>query len=194
MDWGRVGGFLLENGLPLLGGVLGGPAGAAAGKLAASALGLTADDPAAVLEAVTGDPAAIAKLRELEARHRHELESLSLQAEIRSIAEANATMREEIRSEDPFVRRARPAFLWVIAFSILVEVLIALIAVLMVPEALGSLAELYSALSIPQGVAAAMCGVYLKKRSDDKAVSAGVPPGPGLIGALAARLGGQATR
>ena len=39
MDWSKVGGFLLENGLPLLGGLVGGPAGAGIGTIIAGALG-----------------------------------------------------------------------------------------------------------------------------------------------------------
>jgi hypothetical protein len=188
MNWDKVGGFLVENGLPLLGGVLLGPAGAAGGKLIAGALGLSKDDPAAAMETLVGDPSKLVALRELETRNRHELETLTLQAEIRSVAEVNATYREEIKSEDAFVRRARPMFLYVVAFSILIEVLIALVVVLAAPERIGDLANLFGALSVPQSIAAAMAGVYLKKRSDDKAVAARVPPQGGLIQALAAGL------
>jgi hypothetical protein len=181
MNWDKVGGFLIENGLPLLGGVLGGPAGAAGGKLVASALGLSKDDPEEALAALTAHPESLVKLRELEMRHRAELEALYLEHETARVREINLTMREELKSEDWFVRRARPAFMWVTVFSLFVEVLIALFVALWQPAQISELAILFGALATPQSLAMVVCGVYTQKRTQDKALASGIKPGPGLL-------------
>lgn len=194
MDWKEVAGAVARF-APILGGAIGGPVGGAIGtgvSLAAKALGVE-PEPAAIMQALQTDPEAAVKLRQVEATHEQELariaanrEIAELEAESFRLAEVNATMREEAKSEDPFVRRARPAFLWVTVFSIFVEVVIALIVVLNEPERIGDLATLFGALTIPQGIAAAVCGVYMKKRSDDKQVmrTGQAPPATGLLTAL----------
>lgn len=144
----------------------------------------TGDDAFA---AIRRDPALAARVKE----KLIDFDLAKMEEETKRLEAVNRTMQEEARSEDWFVRRARPAFLWVTAFSILIEVVIALIVVIVAPDKIGDLATLYSALSIPQSVAAAMCGVYLKKRSDDKAIKAGIAPGGGLLQALLSRAGGS---
>ena len=73
MDWSDVGKKIISVGAPLLGGALGGPAGAAIGKVVASQLGLTEASPNKVIEAITADPEARIKLTELEFRHSERL-------------------------------------------------------------------------------------------------------------------------
>jgi hypothetical protein len=188
--------FLIDNGLPLLGGVLGGPGGAAAGKLIAKALGAGSDDPDELMQAIQADPNAVLKLKEIESNNSVELQRLLLQGEQNRLAaetarhaETNATMRKELESEDAYVRRARPTFLYVIAFSVAVEVVIALVVSIVAPEQIAALGTLYSALAVPQGIAAGCCGIYMKKRSDDKAVQAGAAaPGGSLFDALKSKL------
>ena len=141
----------------------------------------------AAFEAVRRDPALADRLRE----KLMEFDIRKMEEETKRLQMINETMRAESSSNDPFVRRARPAFLWVTAFSIFVEVIIALVVVIAAPDKIGDLATLYSALSIPQSVAAAMCGVYLKKRSDDKAIERGVAPGGSLLQTLATRFAGK---
>lgn len=191
MDWQDVAG-LVAKAAPVLGTALLGPAGGAvggvAGALLASAFGVE-NEPAAIAQAIQADPAAALKLRQLEVENQTALVRLATENETARLAMVNDTMRAEASSEDWFVRRARPAFLWVTAFSIAVEVLIALLAVLLAPEQIGQLSLVYGALATPQGIAAAMCGVYLKKRSDDKLAAAGMTPGPGLLQQLLNRGG-----
>ena len=73
MDWSDVGKKIISVGAPLLGGALGGPAGAAIGKVVASQFGLTEASPNKVIEAITADPEARLKLTELEFRHSERL-------------------------------------------------------------------------------------------------------------------------
>lgn len=110
MDWKEIGAKVASIGLPVLGTALGGPAGGVVGKLAASALGLSenasAEDVAQAIDSGGGE--AVAKLRELQEKHRHEIERLTIEAETARIAEANKTMRVEANAEDSWTRRWRP--------------------------------------------------------------------------------------
>lgn len=182
--WDNIKSFLGQN-APLLGSAIGGPAGGAVGSMIAGALGVE-DDPSEIEKALKTDPEAAIKMQQLQNEHQRELRSMVLEAETARLGQVNETYRKELGSEDAFVRRARPMFLYVVAFSIAVEVLIA-IYVVAVGESLADLATLYQALSIPQGIAATMCGVYLKQRSNDKMVKAGMQP-KGLLEGL---LGGR---
>lgn len=184
MNWSDIR-DVVSGAAPALGTLLGGPAGGAVGAVIASALGTNAT-PQSVVKAIQGDPEAAAKLRQIEADESVTLRRLTLESETARLAEVNKTIRAEVSSSDPFVRRARPMFLYVVAFSIAMEVLVA-VYVVAVGESMAELAALYQALSIPQSIAAAMCGVYLKKRSDDKAVAAGYQP----QGLLQSMFGGR---
>ena len=50
------------------------------------------------------------------------------------------------------------------------------------PDQMMSFVALCQAMSIPQGTAAAVCGVYMKKRSDDKMLKEGKEPKPLFAG------------
>lgn len=74
---------------PLLGTVLGGPAGGAIGALVSSALGVD-NDPGAVANAMA-DPETLVKLKQIEADHRAELEQMAVdlaKAELRNQEQA----------------------------------------------------------------------------------------------------------
>lgn len=83
MDWASLAGQITGLGAPILGSILGGaiagPAGAAlgsqAGKLLAQALG-TAPTPEAVQQAIQTDPAAVEKVKAVEAAHADDLAEL----------------------------------------------------------------------------------------------------------------------
>lgn len=221
MEWSDVGRKAIELGLPLLGGVLGGPAGAGVGKLVATAVTGNADaSPSEVEQALATNPDAVVRLREIESNHSIELEKLALQGEAtrlahdeRMFAEAAATQRAEIQSEDQYVRRARPTWVWVGAISVglVVVTLCASIAgaTLMVfgavdkPETMAQVsagvrilldggASLAGALMPIIMFVASVAGYYVKRRSDDKQIAAGHAPLPGIIGAFAKRLSGEA--
>lgn len=107
MDWKDLGKQIAGYGLPLLGGALGGPGGAAIGSLVASALGLGDNpEPSKISVAVAGNPELVVKLRELELKHAEVLtqaaydhEKAIRQAESADLAEVNETMRYESKSE-----------------------------------------------------------------------------------------------
>lgn len=88
MEWRDIAGAV-GKAAPLLGTLLGGPAGAAVGGIIASALG-TANDPAEVERAIAQDPASLVKLREVEASKAVRLEELAADQAKHAIATAAA--------------------------------------------------------------------------------------------------------
>ena len=93
MDWSDVGKKIISVGAPLLGGALGGPAGAAIGQVIASQFGLTEASPDKVLEAITADPEARLKLTELEFRHSERL--IELENEYFKLQTSNFKLQTE---------------------------------------------------------------------------------------------------
>jgi len=90
---------------PLLGTVIGGPAGAAVGALVSATLG-TDNDPSAVQQALVSNPEVALKLAQLEADQRVQLQTLTvtaeqnrLTAETAQLGSVNATMQVEATAE-----------------------------------------------------------------------------------------------
>jgi len=220
VSWASVGKKALELGLPLLGGVLGGPAGAGVGRLVASAVtGDPEAEPDEVERAlVAADPQVIVRLREIEADNRVELEKLALEGERHRLAHESAhvaesarTQRAEIASEDWYVRRARPTWVYVGAFGVGAVVLALcgsitvatamLFAAAGEPETIAGVtagvqalleggAQLAGALMPIIAFVAGVAGYYVKRRSDDKQLAAGAAAPRGLIDAIGERLTG----
>lgn len=91
LSWSDVG-RVAASVAPVLGTVLGGPAGGAVGALVASALGVEST-PEAVSAAVSADPLAYAKLREIESAEKLrvlEMDHAARQAELADVANARA--------------------------------------------------------------------------------------------------------
>ena len=108
-DWTGLAGIILRLGAPLLGGALGGPLGAAAGKILADALGAEAT-PAAV-EAALAEKGIEPRLA-AEAVQKAEAEFAAALAAIgrAQVAEVGATQRAEIVSGDLLQRWWRPLY------------------------------------------------------------------------------------
>lgn len=107
MDWKDIA-SKVGTVAPILGTLLGGPAGAAVGGLVASALG-TGANPGEVAAAMTGNSDAIVKLRELETQQQTRFQELladqakaTLQAEVGDRDSARK-MQETTRSQMPAV-------------------------------------------------------------------------------------------
>jgi hypothetical protein len=108
MDWTDLAATLVKLGAPILGGALGGPLGAAAGKVVADAFGASEATPAAVNAAVAAtDPAAAA----LAARAAED-KWLAALAEVgkQQVSEIGQTMRAEAASDDVLQRWWRPLY------------------------------------------------------------------------------------
>lgn len=187
MNWSDVGG-LVAKAAPLIGSLLGGPAGGAAGALIARALGTEAT-PEATAAALQADPEALERVRKLELAHEADLTRMHLEAETARLGEINATMRAEAASHDGYVRRWRPTFGYLTAASWAVQCGAIAWAIVARPEQAGSVAQTITALTPMWGVALAVLGINVSARSRDKCVQAGQAPAPGLLQALAERIG-----
>jgi len=85
---------------PVVGTLLGGPAGAAVGGLVAAALG-TDNTPDAVSAALIGNPDAIVKLQELQTNAKVQLQQLAVTAEANRLADVqNARARQTANPKD----------------------------------------------------------------------------------------------
>lgn len=104
MDWKDVAG-VVGKAAPILGGILGGPAGAAVGGLISTALG-TDPTPDAVSSAILNDPDAALKLKELEVNSKVELQRLSVTAEQNRLQAAAAQFSAEAADRDSARRLA----------------------------------------------------------------------------------------
>jgi hypothetical protein len=104
MEWKDVAN-VVGKAAPILGTLLGGPAGAAVGALVASALG-SGNTPDEVSQALVSNPEAAVKLKEIESRRQVDLQTLVVQAEgnrltadTAAIQAVNATMQAEASAE-----------------------------------------------------------------------------------------------
>lgn len=104
MNWKDVAATVVSN-APLLGTLLGGPAGGAIGTILSSALGVN-NTPDEVSQALATQPDAVVKLKQIEATRQTELQSLLVQAEANRIAAdtqvvlaVNKTMQAETVSD-----------------------------------------------------------------------------------------------
>lgn len=98
MNWSDIGG-IVGRAAPIVGTLLGGPAGAAVGALVASALNVP-NDPDAVSKALAGNPDAMVRVQELQLTARVELEKLAVQAETVRLQAAGAQYAAEAADRD----------------------------------------------------------------------------------------------
>lgn len=99
MDWKDIAG-VVGKAAPIVGTLLGGPAGAAVGGLVAMALGATAATPDAVSSALLTDPDAAVKLKELEVNSKVQLEQLTVTAEQNRLQHITAQYAAEAADRD----------------------------------------------------------------------------------------------
>lgn len=143
--------------------------------------------PQDAVNALLSDPEARGKFLETW----KEIELGLYQAETQRLAEVNSTIRAEIASGDPFVRRARSAFLWAMAGTWTLQgaaLAFAVVAsVSMSPESRKALyegmAEFANAMSDHWLYALAVTGVAVWARTTDKQTATGV-------GGFFAKIGG----
>ena len=132
MDWKEIAGIVGKH-APLLGTLLGGPAGAAVGGMIASALG-TCANPEEVSQALAASPEAFVKVREIEATRQARLQELAtdqakaeLAAAAQNAGDVNRTMQIEATAEHWPTYSWRPA----IGFAVALAVVLAILTVFM---------------------------------------------------------------
>lgn len=136
MNWNAVK-DVVGNAAPIVGSLLGGPAGAAVGGLISKALGVE-EKPEAVIQALQGNPDAIVKVKELElskelAEIQANLQSKQIDADVTKTdiqatasqsGAVNTTMQEEAKSEHWPTYSWRPFIGFVFGITLLLEVII----------------------------------------------------------------------
>ncbi|HET8695754.1 MAG TPA: 3TM-type holin [Aquabacterium sp.] len=170
MDWKDLS-TAVGKAAPMLGTLIGGPAGAAVGGLLASVLG-TGNTPEEVAAAVA-NPETLVKLREIEAKRQNDFEALlidqskaELAAHTAQVQAVNATMVEEAKADHWPTYSWRPAIGFAVALALVGAVLVVLVAYIGVmtssakPDVLAYLPGMLGALAaLMTGVAAPILGV-----------------------------------
>lgn len=194
MSWDDVKGWI-GKAAPVVGTLLGGPAGGAVGGLVASALGVE-EDPDKVMEALKSDPEALVKIKQLELEHAAELRRLAIQAERQRleaetarITQVNETMRAELASGDRFKSYWRPLFGYFVAASWLLQVVAIVYVSVAEPTEAPRIINAIASTSTMWGVALAVLGVAVSQRSKDKKSLLGQPD-DGLMSAITQRIRG----
>ncbi|ENI4485145.1 hypothetical protein ABXZ88_000947 [Vibrio fluvialis] len=188
---------LIGGAAPLVGSLIGGPAGGTVGVLIADALGVE-NTPDAIEAELLRNPDALLKIKQMESDERIRLRELSYQqAEIESaerklvITEQHKLMVAELKSDDAYVRRWRPTFGYAVCLAW--TSLFFGIAGLMLfhPEFTEQAFTGAAKLTALFSVALTVLGLNIHKRSQDKQISAGITPA-GVFGGIASALRGGA--
>ncbi|MBF6614898.1 MAG: hypothetical protein IVW55_17465 [Chloroflexi bacterium] len=159
--WDKIKSILSDT-APLIGTLVGGPAGTAIGSLLSSALG-TPNNPDAIYAKLQSDPTALAKVRELEIKQQVQLRALMVQAETQRLASdtsriqaVNATMRAEIQDKRGYWREA---FGYISAACFAMEVGAVVYVLVWNPTAAGAASALISSLTMLWGVPLSVLGI-----------------------------------
>jgi hypothetical protein len=185
MNWNDLAGKVIGLGAPILGEALGGPLGAAAGKILADALGAHEPTPAAVNTAIeqVADPNAAGA-----AAKQAESEWLAALAEIgkAQMAEVGATQRAEMVSGDPLQRLWRPIFALELSLLECPAFALTLLRALWTGHDAGinGFASLSALLMAYFGARLSVLGIYMTGRTREKQASVTGELPPTVIGEL----------
>ena len=174
---------------PILGTLLGGPAGSAAGALVSSVLGVD-NQPDEVHKALSADPSLLIKLREAEIQQQTKLQQMMVESETKRLSEVNETIRAELASGDKFKSYWRPLFGYVMALTWGAIMLAATYQILFAPNVAGNTISALGQLTGLWGIGLAVLGINVYKRSADKALVYGKPQ-EGILSAVASRIKGR---
>lgn len=187
MDWNDVAKQVIGLGAPMLGEALGGPLGAAAGKILADVLGASEPTPAAVNTAITMsgvDPNLLA-----QDVSRAEAQWMAALAEIgkTQVSEVGATQRAEIASGDRIQRWWRPLYALELSLLECPAFALTLLHALWIGHEPGinGFASLSALLMTYFGARFGVLGVYVTGRSREKLTNITGEPSPSLVRDLA---------
>lgn len=162
--------------------LMGDKAGEVADKVVDAANAVTgADNPDEALAQIKQYPELQLKLQQ-EMNH---IVLAELEAENKQLATINATMQVEYTSGDKFVRRWRPFFGYMTAITWAIQMSALSWVIVDQPEKAGAVITAASGLTGMWGIALAVLGVYINKRSHDKQVAAGQTPPNGVFQSIA---------
>jgi len=107
-----------------------------------------------------------------------------IDGEAKELAEINATMRAEYASNDNYTKRWRPTMGYCLTFTWTVQMTALSWVIVFRTEQAGVVLAAAAGLTALWGVALAVLGVAVAKRSEDKQVAAGFSP-VGILGSVA---------
>lgn len=150
-----------------------------------------ADEKAMLTAVQNATPEQWAELKKAELGHEAKLAEIGAEVEITTLKEVNATFRAELASSHGFARNWRPYYGYCVATAWFIQMLGFTIAIMWVmiknPTELAAIVTaivgVITSLTALWGIALAVLGVSVHKRSKDKEIASGVKP-MGLIQSL----------
>ncbi|PCI55961.1 MAG: ribokinase [Alphaproteobacteria bacterium] len=155
--------FLSQVGLPVLIAIVGGALGVLehpAAKTAVQALGKV--EAALKSGQITSEQLAEAN------RHSEKMAEMEIEHYQTSLSEINKSLRAEIASEDKYVRRMRPTFGYLMAFTWAAQMFGIAYVIIFETDKAGVVMVAMGNLSAIWAVGLSVLGIYVYKRSDDK--------------------------
>lgn len=136
-------------------------------------------EPQLAVKALHSDPNMLVQYKEALMNHALAMR----QEDVRQLDVVNQTIRAELASKDPYNSRWRATFGYCVAYSWFMLFFGIVFSILWVvvsePKQMGivgkAIADVMGSMVILWGVALPILGVSIKKRSDDKQTSAGLP-------------------
>lgn len=162
--------LVAQLGLPVLVKLVGG----ALARIDSPVAKAASDTLAEVAGAIDGKKLSPEQIAEAN-RHLETLAKLDSDDYRETIREVNASLRAEAASEDPYVRRMRPTFGYVMAATWAAQMTAVAWIVVAAPRDAAPVIDALGALSLMWSVGLSVLGVYVYKRSADKALGAGHP-------------------
>lgn len=183
--------LLAQIGLPMLVRAVGSALGMIDNPVAAGAAQALKEVDAAVSDGrITPDAVAEAN------RHVEKLAELDSADTQSTLHEINQTIRAEVASDDPYVRRMRPTFGYIMALTWCAQMGGLAWVIVTEPAQAGTVINAMASLGAIWSVGLGVLGIYVYKRSDDKRLAAGAPDAgdTGALGTLARALAGPARK
>lgn len=170
-------------------------AGEKAGKVAETVVSVAqavtgTDTPDKALEVLKADPAKVLEFQQSMMSH----EKAWWEEETKRLQQVNETMRAEITSGDPYVRRMRPTWGYSMCAAFTAQMFAVTYSIIFEPQFTGEIITSLASLSIIWSVGLSVLGIYVWKRSDEKqnskAAGAGSTAGvgSGLLDAVLKRV------
>ncbi len=104
-------------------------------------------------------------------RHTEELTRLKMSENQTALSEINASLRAEVNSSDAYVRRMRPTFGYLMAFTWAAQMFGLAYVVIFETEKAAAVMNGMESLSAIWGVGLSVLGIYVYKRSEEKRVT-----------------------
>lgn len=101
-------------------------------------------------------------------RHAEEMARINIQQYETSLSEINQSLRAEIASQDLYIRRMRPTFGYIMAFTWAAQMFAVAFVVVFDTTNVGHVLAGMASLSTIWAVGLSVLGIYVYKRSEDK--------------------------